>query len=154
MKAGRALELGSSGASAVEIDDMLPESNWNADCWEEMISWRVESSGGTVCWVFSAGNVACDKKALVSICEVVDPPEDLICLPISASALPPSFDNSFVVSKDPEVLAWLVCCAESASKKLEANGLSLSDIPAICLPTWDETPCSPFAADNNADAKT
>ena len=90
----------------------------------------------------------------MSICEVVDAPEDLIGFPISASPFPPSFNDSFVISKDPEVLAWLACCAESASKKLEANGFSPSDIPAICLPAWDETPRSPLVADDNADAKT
>ena len=140
--------------SAVEVDDKLPERAWNADCWEETSNRRVESSGGAIRWVLPAGDVACDKKALVSICEVVDASENLVGLPVSASALPPTFNNSLVVSKDPEVLAWLTGGAESASKKLEANGFSPSDVSALCLPSWEEAPHPPPVANNNADAKT
>jgi hypothetical protein len=90
----------------------------------------------------------------VSICDVVDASENFVCFPISASTFPPPFNNSPVVTEDPEVLAWLTCCAESLGKKLEANGFSPSDIPAIRLPTWEEAPSSPFVTNNNADAKT
>ena len=84
----------------------------------------------------------------------MDTPEDLIGFPISTSPFPPPFDDSLVISEDSEVLAWLAGCAESASKKLEANGFSPSDIPAIRLPAWDETPRSPPVANDDADAKT
>ena len=146
--------FGSDGVLVIEVNNILPESRWYADCWEETIRRWVGSSGGSVGWVLSTGDVACNKKALVSICEVVDAPEDLVGLPVSTSSFPPPLNDSFVVSEDPEDLAWLACCAERASKKFEANGLSPSDIPAVCLPTWDEAPSSPLVADNNADAKT
>ena len=90
----------------------------------------------------------------MNICDVMDVPEYFVGFPISAPAFPPSFNDSTVVPKDPEVLAWLAGYAQSASKKLEANGFSPSDISTVCLPSWDETPGSPFVANNNADAKT
>ena len=103
---------------------------------------------GSPCWRRSA-----DKKALVSICEVVDAPEHFVGFPVPASTFPPTFNDPFVVSKDPEVLAWLTGCGKRACKKLEANGLSPSDVPAIRLPPWEDMPRSPLIADNNADAK-
>ena len=90
----------------------------------------------------------------MSICEVMDAPEDFIGLPVSTSAFPPTFDNPFVVSKDMEVLTGLAGCGESACKKLEANGFSPSNVSAICLPSREEVPCSPLVSNNNADAKT
>ena len=84
----------------------------------------------------------------------MDAAEDLVGFPIPAPPFPPTFNHSEVVSKDSEVLGGLACGTESASKKFEANSFCPSDIPALGLPSWDETPSSPFAADNNADTNT
>ena len=138
----------------VGVSDKFPERDWNADSWEEVSKRWVDSPRETVCWVFPAGDVACDKKALVRICKVVDAPEYLVSLPVSAFALPPTLDNSFIVSKDPEVLTRLAGCGERACKKLKANGLSPPDVSAVRFPTQEEFPRSPSVADYNADAKT
>jgi hypothetical protein len=90
----------------------------------------------------------------VSVCEVVDTPEDFVGLPVSAPALPPTFNDPFVVSVDPEVLTRLAGCDESVCKKLEANGFSPSNVPSIRFPSREEVPCSPLVANNNANAKT
>lgn len=139
------------GGSLIEIDDELPESVRNADSWEEMSKRWVESSRGAISWVFTAGDISCDKSALVSICDAVDATEHLVGFPISTPSLPPAFDDSSIVTKDPEVLACrrLADCAESVSKKLEANCFSPSDVPSICFPPWDETPGAPLVADAN-----
>jgi hypothetical protein len=84
----------------------------------------------------------------------MDVSEDLVHLPIPTSPLPPILNDSLVVSEDPEIEAWLAGRTERASKKLKANGLSPSNVPAICLLAWDKAPSSPFTANNNADAKT
>ena len=83
----------------------------------------------------------------------MDTSEDFVGLPVSASPFPPPFDNSTIVTEDAEELAGLAGCAESASEKFEANCFCPSDIPSICLPAWGETPGTPLATDNNADAK-
>ena len=138
----------------VEVDNKFPERFRNSESWEETISWRVESPRGAICWVITAGDVTRDKKALVSAQDVVDMSEDLIGFPVPDPTLPPAFDNTMVVSKDPEDLAWQACCSKLSGKELEPNSLSPSDVPTICLPPWDEPPCSPLVADNNADTKT
>ena len=79
--------------------------------------------------------------------------EDFVGLPVSASPFPPPFDNFTIVTEDMEELAGLAGCAESASEKFEANCFRPSNIPSICLPAWDETPGTPLATDNNANAK-
>jgi hypothetical protein len=84
----------------------------------------------------------------------VDAAEHFVGLPIPAPSFPPALDDSSIVSEDPEVLPWLTGRAESASKKLEANSFCPSDVSSVCLPSWDETPGPPLAANNNADANT
>ena len=140
------------GGLLIEVDDEVPDRIWNADCWEETSNRWVEASGGGISRVFSAGDIARDKSALVRICEVVDAAEDFVSFPISASPFPPALDDSAVVSKDSEELARLAGCAESASEKLEANCFSPSDVSPIRFPAWDETPGAPLATNNNADA--
>ena len=149
------LKAGSAGERVVvEIDDEFPERLRNAESWEETISWRVESPRGAICWVFTAGDVTRDKKALVSARDVVDPPEDLVDFPVSAPTPPPAFDDPTVVAKDPEHLARQACRSEGSGEELEPNSFRPSDVSTICLPSWDELPHSPLVADNNADTKT
>ena len=83
----------------------------------------------------------------------MDAAEYFVGFPISTPSFPPAFDDPSIVTEDPEVLAWVTDGAESASKKLEANGFCPSDVSSVDLPTWDETPGPPLAANNNADAK-
>ena len=155
MVAASGQRVGLTGAGLlIEVDDEVPDRIWNADCWEETSNRWVEASGGDISRVFSAGDIARDKSALVRICEVVDATEDSISFPVPAPPFPPAFDDSTVVTKDAEELAGLAGCAESASEKLEANRFCPSDIPSICFPAWDETPGTPLATDNNADANT
>ena len=138
----------------VKIDDKFPERVGDTACWEETSNRRVESSGGAICWVLTTGNVACDKSASVSRRDVMDAPEDPVGFPVSAPSLPPALDDAAVVTKDLEKLTWYARCTERSSEELEADGLCPPDVPTICLPPWDETPCSPLVADNNADTKT
>ena len=149
------MKAGSPGKRAVvEVDDEFPERFRNAESWEETISWRVESPRGAICWVVTAGDVTRDKKALASAREVVDPSEDLVDFPVSAPTLPPAFNDTAVVTKDPEHLARQACRSEGSGKELETNGFHPSDVSTICLPSWDELPRSPQVANNNADTKT
>lgn len=116
-------------------------------CW-------VNSSRGCISRIFFTDDVACNKSALVSSRDVVDASENFICLSVPISSFPPAFNNSTVVTENPEVLTQFTDCAEGMVKKFEAHRFCPSNVSAVHVPARDELPGSPPATDNNADANT
>ena len=51
----------------VEVDNEILDLSWDVDNWEEVRSWRVNSSRGHISWVLATGNISSDKMASVSI---------------------------------------------------------------------------------------
>jgi hypothetical protein len=79
--------------------------------------------------------------------------EDIIDLLVLTPTIPPSFNDSFVVTMDGEVSVTLVSATEEADKTLEANSFCPSDVSfsAEHLPTGYESPGSPAAVDDNGN---
>lgn len=73
--------------------------------------------------------------------------EDFVCGFVPASALPPTFNNPFVVPKDFDVSPSGSGWGEGEDEELEADCLCPADVPSISLPTWEEPPSSPPAFD-------
>jgi len=82
----------------------------------------------------------------------VDPPEDKICLDVMTPAFPPSFHNSDIVAIDLEGMWAGVKAEDGLDEQLEADCFCPPDITSLRIPTWDEPPGPPSAADDNADA--
>lgn len=82
----------------------------------------------------------------------MDATEDDVGWLVPATALPPTFDDTPVVPVNPDVRELVVELEERASKKLEADRFSPSDIPAFTIPTCDEAPRSPTTLDDDANA--
>jgi hypothetical protein len=78
--------------------------------------------------------------------------EDLVGGVIFATSFPPTLDDPFIVAID--FVAWLGVTARKygLSKEVEAESFSPSDIPSFVFPTWEESPCSPALADDDANA--
>ena len=70
-----------------------------------MCSRWVNASGWLVGWVLFTGDISGVYGVLPSFKDVVNAPEDNICLLVSATPFPPSFDHPFVVSVNLEVSA-------------------------------------------------
>jgi hypothetical protein len=140
------------GQLTVKVCDKVPQGIWDLDRREEERRRWVDALGRSICWVFLACNVACDNRAVVSREEVVDSPEDDICLSVATSVFPPSFNNVPVIPKEPEVLARLTSHKDSMDKELKANCLGPPNVSSFSVPTLDEPPSSPTACDNNANA--
>ena len=62
--------------------------------------------------------------------------ENFVCGFVSASAFPPAFDNSSVVSQNFCVSASGGGWDEGEDKEPKANGFCPTDVPAVSLPTW------------------
>jgi hypothetical protein len=82
--------------------------------------------------------------------------EDFINSVISAPAVPPSFDNTLVVTVDGEMAACCASTVEVTDKTFKAKSLCPANILLTmeCLPAWDESPGLPPSASNNCDAST
>ena len=50
----------------VKVDNEILKLWWDVDSWEEVRSWRVNSSGGCICWVLTTGDISSNKMASVS----------------------------------------------------------------------------------------
>ena len=83
--------------------------------------------------------------------ELVNPLESEICGPVSAMALPPSFNNTPVVSICLKNSGFGALSDDKAFKELETNGLSPTNISAVCLPPRNEAPCLPSAFNDDAN---
>jgi hypothetical protein len=71
--------------------------------WEEE-GGQVAASGGSICWIFLAWDIVRVDNALARVCKVVDPSKDDVCWAVPAMALPPSLDNTPVVTIDFEMV--------------------------------------------------
>jgi len=114
----------------------------------------VDSPGRGICWVLLAGNVACDNSAFVSREDIVDSPEDDICLSITAPSFPPTLDDASIVTEEPKVLARLTKREDSKDEELEANCFGPPNVPSFCVPTRDESPGPPTVGDDNCDSNS
>src|ERR1700678_1059412 len=114
----------------------------------------VDSPGRGICWVLLAGNVACDNSAFVSREDIVDSPEDDICLSIMAPFFPPTLDDASIVAEEPKVLSRLTKHEDSKDKELKANFFGPPNVPSFCVPSQNEPPGSPTAGDDNRDSNS
>jgi len=80
--------------------------------------------------------------------------EDLVNGAVATSAIPPTFNHSFVISVDCEVPASSASVVEVADKTFEANSFGPASVLLAVqgLPSWDEPPGPPPTMNNNCDA--
>jgi hypothetical protein len=67
---------------------------------------------------------------------------------------PPAINDVLVVAEENKILRRICSPGDGVDEKLEANGFSPSNVPGTVdsLPTWNESPCPPLSANDNADA--
>jgi len=78
--------------------------------------------------------------------------EDLVAGSVAAAPLPPSFDDTLVISKDLEMNSGGLSIEDGADEELKANALRPANISSVVVPAWDEFPSSPGALDDDPDA--
>ena len=71
--------------------------------------------------------------------------------PVSAVALPPALNNTPVVSVCLKNSGFGALSDDVVYKEFEADGLSPTNISAICLPPWNEAPGLPSAFNDDAN---
>ena len=81
----------------------------------------------------------------------MNPFEDKVGLGVSASAGPPTFDNSIVVPVNLDTFERLMLENES-DEEFHSDGFCPTDVAALAFPSWEESPSSPLAAEYNAKA--
>jgi hypothetical protein len=149
----KSLELEFAGRQlTVEVCNKVLQGIWDLDRREEERRRWVDALRRSICWVFLACNIACNNRAVVSREEVMDSPEDDICLSVATSAFPPSFHDAPVIPEEPEVLARLTSHEDSMDEELEANCFGPPNVSSFSVPTLEEPPSSLTACDNNSDA--
>jgi len=78
--------------------------------------------------------------------------EDLVASSVAAAPLPPSFNNTLVVSEDLEMNSGGLSIEDGANEELKTNAFCPADVSSIMVPAWDEFPRSPGAFDDDPDA--
>ena len=66
----------------------------------------VLTSRGAICWVLFAGHISCVEMDVLRFSKGVDVLENIVCGLVSASALPPTLNDSSVVSEDFDMSAF------------------------------------------------
>lgn len=82
----------------------------------------------------------------------MDSAEDGVCLLVFASAFPPAFDDTSIVTIELEVVSRGSCRKDGLDQKLESNSFRPSDVTPIRFPPWDKPPRSPPATDRDSNA--
>ena len=136
----------------IKVTYVLSEHWWNDDCGEEEGSVVIFTPRGAVCWVFFAGNISCVEMDIFCFCEGMNVLEDFVCGLVLASGLPPTLDDTSVVTEDLEVSVSGSRWGESEDEDPEANCLCPANFPAISFPTWEKSPSSPPAPDCDPNA--
>ena len=90
----------------VKVAYVLSERLGNDDCREEEGVMIVLTSRGAICWVLFAGHISCVEMDVLHFNEGVDVLKNVICGLVLASALPPTLNDSSVVSEDFDVSAF------------------------------------------------
>ena len=90
----------------VEVAYVLSERLGNDDCREEEGVMIVLASRGAICWVLFAGHISCVEMDVLRFSEGVDVLENVVRGLVSAPALPPTLNDSSVVSEDFDVSAF------------------------------------------------
>jgi hypothetical protein len=123
---------------------------------EEEVCWRVYSSRRSIGWIILAAYIACVKgmSDWVVHDDGVQSLEDSVNRSVPAASVPPTFDDTLVISVYDEVASFLTVLDETPNEAFKPDSFSPSDIPLAVegLPTRYETPCSPPVADGNGNA--
>ena len=81
--------------------------------------------------------------------------ENLVDARVSAAAPFPALNDPLVVFVDLEVffpISWAEMC-NGSYKEFEAHCLSPPDVPAVCVPSWEESPRPPSCSNDNCDTR-
>ena len=79
----------------------------------------------------------------------------LVCGSIPAPEIPPTFNNSLVVTVDPKVSARASNPGDHPNEEFKANGFCPSNVSGTIslFPTQDEAPSSPSVLDGDGNAE-
>ena len=120
--------------------------------------WVVESSGGPVCWIVAAGDVACCDAADATgqVKERVDMFEYGVDSSVAVSADAPAFDDAGVVAVENDVVTVRKDGVESADKELKGNGLGPANVLGSVegMPVCTKTPGAPAVPDGDTNFNT
>jgi hypothetical protein len=84
----------------------------------------------------------------------VQPLENSVDSSVPAAPVPPTFDDTFVISICDEIAGFLTVLDEASNEAFKCDSFSPSDISLAIegLPAGYEAPCSPSVADGDGDA--
>jgi hypothetical protein len=103
-------------------------------------------------WIELAWDISGVEETAAYLLELVNEFEDLIHLSVSAPPFPPPFDDSLVISENAEVSPLRACISDTECHKEKANYFCPANIPSLCLPAWNEPPCSPLLSKHDPNA--
>lgn len=86
------------GEFRVEVDDEVVQFWGDGNMGQEMCKTWVYSSGWFISGIIFARDISCVDGALPGLQNGVNTSKDDVGLLVSATSLPPSFDDSFVIS--------------------------------------------------------
>jgi hypothetical protein len=144
------------GEWGLRVDEEPVEFWRELDGREEEMCWWVDSSWWGVGWIILAAYVACVKRVLNwAVCnDCVQPLENSVDGSVPAAPVPPTFDDTFVISVCDEIVSFFTIFDEASNEAFKCDRFSPSDISLAVkgLPARYETPCSPSVSDGDGNA--
>jgi hypothetical protein len=92
---------------------------------------RVDVSGRAICWVVFTGDILCVECVCGVFGNVMDTLEDGIDLWVATTSLPPSFNDSLVVTIDLDSLGPSIEFRKGSNKKFKSNSFCPADISLV-----------------------
>ena len=108
--------------------------------------------GGSISWVFSAGNVSSDDGAVCFIHEGMNAFEGVICGFIPTVSVPPALNHTSVVSENFEMNVGGARGDDVSDQEFKSNAFSPSDVPPIRVPSWVQCPGLPLLTNDDANS--
>jgi hypothetical protein len=65
------------------------------------------------------------------VCEVVDSVKDDVCWSVLASAFPPAFDDTAIISVNLELVSGGCSCQDGSNEKFKTDGFCPTNLSAI-----------------------
>ena len=137
----------------IEVADERGKLGGDSNVWEEQSHSGVNTPGGTVCRVGTAGDIPGVDSAWRGGAGGMDLLEDVIGLGVATLSRLPALDDTCVVSMHPKMSAWRALGGEELHQGFETDSLCLADVAAVTLPAWNQPPGLPAVTNGDSEAE-
>jgi hypothetical protein len=122
------------GEGGVEVDDGVFEISGDFDARESEFPRGIDAARGSISWILFAGNIFGVNVAFCVCKDVMNADENSVCGLVMAPSVPPSLNNTLVVSMHPKVLFRFAERQDVDDGQFEVNRFSPPNVSVVAFP--------------------